>query len=131
MLPGGCADSGEILRDEFPPTSAVVFGQVSGPDGSDVRDAVVTAAGWRLDCPSDGGSGPFEGPETTTGDDGNYRLRFDVRGVGAEDMCLVVRADPPAGTSLAPAADTGASVMLSEDAPLDSVRVDLVLPSGS
>lgn len=124
-----CEDGdGGIIRDEFPLTSAVVFGEVSGADGAPVGDATVTVEGWRVGCPDEGGSGPLPGPQGVTESDGTYRLVFEERGLDPQELCLLVRAEPPAGASSGAAADTGASVMLREEPPVDSVRVDLSLP---
>lgn len=124
-----CEDGdGGITRDEFPLTSAVVFGEVSGADGSAVGNASVAAEGWRLGCPDEGGSGPLEGSEGSTDSDGTYRLVLEERGLSPQELCLVVRVEPPSNTSSGAVADTGTSVMLREERPIDSVRVDLSLP---
>lgn len=129
-----CGGGTGITGCDLCTSSALVYGTVTSADGSPVPAAMVTASGWRLGCPGEGGKGPFfDSPDLATDESGEFRTVVTAL-LGPELMCLVVRADPSADSGLLPMADTGATVMLTPDfnraEPMDSVRVDLVLPRG-
>ena len=49
LLLVGCGDDFDIT-DPFPIGSAVIYGKVSGPDGSPVPGAQVSVSGWETEC---------------------------------------------------------------------------------
>lgn len=122
----GCDDDPTIM-DRFPATAAIVHGDISTAEGSTVEDATVRTRGWRLGCPGEGGNGPLYESETTSDASGSYRMRLEERGLGPEEVCLVVEVAPDSDSQTAEA-DTGATVTTRLEPPLDSVRVDLELP---
>lgn len=92
-----------------------------------MEDATVRARGWRLGCPGEGGKGPLYDAETRSDALGSYRMRLEERGLGPEEVCLVVEVSRDSDSQTTKA-DTGATVMTRLEPPLDSVRVDLELP---
>lgn len=132
LLAIGCGDD-RVIMDDFPAGVAVVHGEVTAPDGSPLAGVNVTVSGWRLGCPDEGGKGPVVDSEGESDAQGTYRLNLERFGLAEQELCLVVRAEPPPGSSLGVAADTGATVTLTDTEsgrPPDSVRVDLTLSEG-
>ena len=112
-------------------TSAVVYGTVRSAAGVAVAGARITVEARKTSC-SASSMGGLRDP-TTTDSQGYYR-GIVISPIGPTAVCLITTAAPPAGSSYVAATDTGHVVRLQPDYPpgqmRDSVRVDLVLPSG-
>ena len=113
------------------PSVAVVYGSVQAEDSTPVAGESVRMLVYPLDA-----GGCEDGEESlagwaTTDDSGGYRVVGAFLHVQRADMCVAIEARPPEGAGLGEARVAGAEVTFihkPDTPPLDSVRVDVVLP---
>jgi hypothetical protein len=107
------------------PARALLYGRVTNPAGGGVAGALVLAEQGRGTCEEDF----FDVLSTgQTQADGRYRLLLRTGDPPADDECLRAYARPaPSVGTLIGSDSVEFDVSFKVDAPLDSVRVDLVL----
>jgi hypothetical protein len=127
-----CACGQDPIVDLLP-SIAVVYGDVTTQGGVAVAGAFVTVHvrdPQQCDGPVDPNSDSNDGTATTDAG-GHYRVRAKFLHYERIERCMAVRATSPAGSGLGEATVTGANVTFIHESltpPVDSVRVDLVLP---
>lgn len=111
---------------------AVVYGNVTSADSVPVTGASVNAFILiPTRCNESADSSSSESAGVLTDPDGRYRMLVAWLNFKRIEECLAVRARPPLGSNLAEATITGVRVEFRSESivpPLDSVRVDLILP---
>ena len=115
---------------DLQPSIAIIYGSVRDADDTPVSGATVAIHALPLDrCDEQEG---WLAVTTTTDPAGTYRGVGAYVHVAEETLCLAVRVRPPASTSLGEAVVTGDTVTFiheSRTPPVDSVRVDVMLPA--
>ena len=102
---------------------AVVHGRVTGPEGSPVGGARLTAEFLEPGC-----TGRTERSQTVqSAATGEYRLHAAYTLTPKPGSCLRLLAEPPEGSGLAPPPPVPFAVAFRSGGALDSVRVDVVL----